>query len=406
MTKNYGALLLFFISPFFSIHPFSSYVLLKNKSGHHILLIGNFNSPLCTTVNLLHTTLLLRYIEEADKCTPALPPTTCLTGISSFLVRTCNSDIALEQDLQTDVTGILLARTLYKNYHSLHFSLCDYEDNEAHYITGFLHSLKTFLSSLAPSTCIFQALQELQQRACKEFKGVTSSCSINTYLTSLSQKKDALKTIQEHYLQDPCLRPFFNTCYNTFTTALQEIKLLFTAQSSSVELELAILATFNSCTNVETAIQHYKHIQRLLSFNTSATLALAYYLHTILEHIQKQGKVIFMGGAYYTEHLQNILQSIGYTIVSTNTNVCSKQDPMWGPQYCLIPEARFLPQLLRAFEEILTTPATRKKFSCTVCGKDTISCCARCKTAYYCSKEHQHKHWQFHKQDCSPRQHE
>lgn len=38
---------------------------------------------------------------------------------------------------------------------------------------------------------------------------------------------------------------------------------------------------------------------------------------------------------------------------------------------------------------------------CFVCRKETTKCCARCRSAYYCCKEHQVNDWETHKKACT-----
>ena len=37
---------------------------------------------------------------------------------------------------------------------------------------------------------------------------------------------------------------------------------------------------------------------------------------------------------------------------------------------------------------------------CAICQKPASSCCAKCKTVYYCTREHQKEDWFSHKTTC------
>lgn len=39
---------------------------------------------------------------------------------------------------------------------------------------------------------------------------------------------------------------------------------------------------------------------------------------------------------------------------------------------------------------------------CAVCQADAVQCCSKCKSAYYCSRQHQKDDWKRHKGQCLP----
>ena len=44
---------------------------------------------------------------------------------------------------------------------------------------------------------------------------------------------------------------------------------------------------------------------------------------------------------------------------------------------------------------------SQKKKFCAVCGvRANLQACARCGTAFYCSRDHQQAHWKDHRKDC------
>lgn len=57
----------------------------------------------------------------------------------------------------------------------------------------------------------------------------------------------------------------------------------------------------------------------------------------------------------------------------------------------------------------MTNPYLRGKLCCAVCGVPkflaaSMMVCSRCKSAYYCSREHQKAHWRVHKRTCQQSQ--
>lgn len=54
--------------------------------------------------------------------------------------------------------------------------------------------------------------------------------------------------------------------------------------------------------------------------------------------------------------------------------------------------------------EVINMLKKNPKFQCIVCNQPTLNQCSGCNSIYYCSSDHQAKHWWVHKSDCFTKQ--
>lgn len=393
MLNKYGKLLaLFFaLTLINSLDSFVSYYFLT-KDDKSILLLGDYHSGI-DEINELHAKSFINTlnnlgtkfdINKFDK----IP----------FIVELHESIIRKMSESKSCVVAKTFSCFIQYISQNKNKTIIDFDyydprsEQESDIINDVLRNFEKYINENNHQTKYAEFIDRLQEAR------YGSSVTVGSYLKSLDLGLQMLRNWAEKYREDIFGHEFQNAI-ETIEESIEQAKEYFKNEELSTPLAITLINIISLEENLKGALDKYSKLINLLLVKLDYVIADLGFLDSILENQQKHNKLLFLGGNAHVEFLANVLQKNGYVLKDKENALRCNVTKIDLDILDKIPET--LDICLKIFLDPTSPNQDQLLKKCFWCQKeDNLSACARCKNAFYCSRECQKSHWLWHKNIC------